>query len=71
MTDFYRDQYEFWFAESCRKARLIGGITGWVKATRADETNCKISPATAIARITQLLADFDAETARQKRGGDR
>jgi hypothetical protein len=71
VTDFYRDQYEYWFADACRKAELIGGITGWVQATRADTTDRKITPAKAIARITKLLADFDAETLRQQPGGTR
>lgn len=68
MTDFYRDQYDYWFAEACRKSRLIGGITGCVEATRADKTNGKITPAKAIARIAQLLAEFETETFRQPGG---
>ena len=69
MTDLYRGAYEYWFADSCRRPELIGGITACVEATQPDRSTLRLTPGEAITRIAGLLAEYDAEKAQQPGGG--
>ena len=64
MNDFHRDRHEYWFAESCRRAELIGRITAWVEMAQSRKPIDKAITAKAIAEIRRLLDEFKAETKR-------
>ncbi|MER7460940.1 hypothetical protein [Micromonospora sp. NPDC126480] len=63
MTDFDREQATYWFDQSCRYARLIGGITSWADAPLSSPFD--ITPELALAAIRRLLAEHrEAVTSR-------
>ena len=59
MSDVNRRQYEHWYADACRKAELIGGITAYVNAARDDDAPFPLNPEQAITHIGDLLDAFD------------
>jgi hypothetical protein len=66
MTDFYREQYEHWFAEACRRSELIGAITFYTEAALStdstDPANRYVTPSRAVREIRRLLAEFKTST---------
>lgn len=70
-TNFFHDQYEKWFARACRQSELIAGIEAWAEAPLSRETWRRTTPAQALKEIRRLLAEYDAERAAERDGGDR
>ena len=70
MIDFDRSQAQYWHADACRKAHLIGSISFHVNAVKDDTKPFPLTADQAIDYIAALLTEYD-ETARQHRGADR
>ena len=70
MTDFDREQTDYWYADARRKSRLIGGISFWADASsKAAGTPSTVSADKALTEIRRLLAEYNAERAGQTTGG--
>ncbi|KAB1940601.1 hypothetical protein F8271_15795 [Micromonospora sp. ALFpr18c] len=58
MSDFDRQQAEYWFAEACKYAALFGGIRSWVDAPK--NAPFTFTPEDALANIRRLLDEHRA-----------
>ena len=67
MTDAERHQAQYWHADACRKAELIGGITAFVNAAQDTTARHPLTAEQAIDHIARLLTEY-TQQADQHRG---